>query len=80
MVKIRSWVMFKNYYLISKTRFGRLFLPCCHGVPSPWFNELAVGFGLNMNIMPLTPPLTCSPIPARGELNKPNRVLHGVSD
>ena len=28
--------MFKNCYLISKTRFSRLFLPrCCHGVPSP---------------------------------------------
>ena len=30
--------------------------------------------------MPLTPSLTCSPIPARGELNKPNKVLHGLSN
>ena len=27
--------MFKNCYLISRIWFGRLFLPCCHGVPSP---------------------------------------------
>ena len=33
-----------------------------------------------MNIMPLTPSLTCSLIPARGESKKPNRVLHGLSN
>ena len=33
-----------------------------------------------MNTMPLTPSLTCSPIPARGESNKSNKVLHGLSN
>ena len=39
-----------------------------------------VGFGFNMNIMSLTPSLTCSSIPARAELDKPNGVLHGLSN
>ena len=39
-----------------------------------------VGFWFNMNIMSLTPSLSCNLIPARGELSKPNRVLHGLSN
>ena len=33
-----------------------------------------------MNIMSLTLSLMCNPIPARGESNKPNRVIHGLSN
>ena len=33
-----------------------------------------------MNIMPLILSLTCNPILARGESNKPNRVFHGLSN
>ena len=33
-----------------------------------------------MNSMSLTPSFTCSHIPARGELNKPNKVLNGLSN
>ena len=33
-----------------------------------------------MNIMPLTSSLTCSPIPAGEESNKPNRVRNELSN
>ena len=33
-----------------------------------------------MDIIPLTLSLTCNSIPSRGELNKSNRVLHGLSN
>ena len=33
-----------------------------------------------MDIIPLTPSLTCNSIPSCGELNKSSRVLHGLSN
>ena len=33
-----------------------------------------------MNVIPLTPSLTCSLIPARGESNKSNKVFYGLSN
>ena len=39
-----------------------------------------IRFKFNMNSMPLTSSLMCNPISTRGESNKPNRVLYGLSN
>ena len=53
----------------------------CRVLNDQLFKELKLlGFGFNMNIIPLTLSLTCNPIPACGESNKPNKVFLGHSN